>query len=136
MAKQSFNFNEATEQIKQDRNLALIVGGFAATLLGLFFPWYEIGIFGNVIKYSPGLGDFGLVVAAACIVGGGAALNVLDKDAKQMKNVVLGSAIVAAFFVLTNYPDSDLDSFNGVGIGYWLSAVGVVATVVGVLRKR
>lgn len=132
----SFSVSEAIEQIKKDRTLALVVGGFALALIGLFFPWYEANVFGVRISSAPGLNSTGLLVAIASVVGGGAALNVLDKDVKQMRTVVMVSAIVAALVVLTNYPNDDLGSLVSVGIGYWLSAVGAIAAVVGSLQKK
>ena len=93
-------------------------------------------MFGVRISSAPGLNSTGLLVAIASVVGGGAALNVLDKDVKQMRTVVMVSAIVAALVVLTNYPDDDLGSLVSVGIGYWLSAIGAIGAVVGSLQKK
>ena len=131
-----FDINRAMDDMKKNNKLALAVGGFAASLVGLFLPWYEASVFGVRISSSPGLNSTGLLIAIAAVVGAGAVLNVMDKDAKQMRTFAIVSAVVAALVVFANYPDSGLGSLVSVSMGYWLCAAGSVAALVGVLTNK
>lgn len=131
-----FDTSRAIEDIKKDNKLALTVAGFAATIVGLFIPWYEASVFGVRISSSPGLNSTGLLIAIAAVIGGGAVLNVLNKDAKQMRNVAIVSAVFSALIILTNYPDSELGSLVSVSLGYWLCAAGAAAALAGLLLKK
>ncbi|HEX9595150.1 MAG TPA: hypothetical protein VF996_03420 [Candidatus Saccharimonadales bacterium] len=131
-----FDINRAMEDIKKDKKLALAVGGFSATIVGLFLPWYEASVFGVRISSSPGLNSTGLLITIAAVVGGGAVLNVMNKDTKQMRTFALVSAAVAALVVFANYPDSELGSLVSVSLGYWLSLAGAVAALAGSYMQK
>ena len=132
----SFDINQAMTDMKKNKKLALSVGGFAAAILGLFLPWYEASVFGVRISSSPGLNSTGLLIAIAAVIGGGAMLNVMHKDVKQMRTFAIVSAVVVALVVFANYPDSELGSLVSVSVGYWLCAAGSVAALVGVLTNK
>ena len=131
-----FDVNKAMDDMKKNRKLAIAVSGFAATIIGLFLPWYEASVFGVRISSSPGLNSTGLLILIAAVIGGGAVLNVLNKDVKQMRTVALVAAAFAVLIVLANYPDNNLGSLVSVSLGYWLCAAGSIAALAGVFTNK
>jgi len=133
----NFDVNKAVDDMKKDRHLGLSVIGFAAAIVGLFLPWYSFSIFGITNSVSPGLNSTGLLIAIAAVIGGGAALNVMNKDQKQMRTVAVVAAGVALLVIIANYPDDSLGSFVGVSLGYWLTLVGAgVALFASLMKKK
>lgn len=132
----SFDVNQAMADMKKDRKLGLAVLGFLATIVGLFLPWYEAGVFGVRISSSPGLNGTGFFILILAVVGGGAVLNVMNQDKKQMRTVALATSALILLIVLSNYPDNDLGSLVSVSLGYWLSLAGAVAALVGSYMQK
>ena len=126
-----FDVNKVVDDLKKDRQLAIIVGSFAVLIISLFLPWYEVGAFGfSAGSVSPGLDGPGLLLVILSVLGAGAALNVMNQDRRTMWIATLVIAVLAALRVLTEYPDSELGAVVDVSFGYWLSlAAPIVAGV-------
>ena len=127
----SFDAGRVVDQIKKDRNLTLIAGGAVAVIVGLFLPWYTISFLSVSSSVSPGLNGTGMLLMIFSVVSLAAALNVLNKDKKQMATASIVAGVLALLVMLNNWPDSDLSGAVSTGIGYWLGLAGSVAIVAG-----
>ncbi len=132
---EKFDASKVVDQLKKDRMLALGVGGAAATVVGLFLPWYSVSIFGISRSVSPGLNSTGILLLLCAVAAAGAALNVMNQEKKMMTTVGLIAGVVALLIVFSNYPDSGLGSYVKTGIGFWLTAAGAVAMTVHAAMK-
>lgn len=127
----SFDAGRAVDQIKKDKNLTIIAGGAVAVIVGLFLPWYTISFLSVSSSVSPGLNGTGMLLMIFSVVSLAAALNVFNKDKKQMAIVSIVAGVLALLVMLNNLPDDDLSGAVSTGIGYWLGLAGSIAIVVG-----
>ncbi|MDX1765751.1 MAG: hypothetical protein R3313_02240 [Candidatus Saccharimonadales bacterium] len=130
-----FDPNKAMEDIKKDRNLALIAGGAAVLLVGMFLPW--VSVEAAFLDYSAnGFDANGWFPVILAVVAVAAALNVMNQDKKTMAIVALVASGLGALIVLLDWPDtSDTLGVVSVGLGYYLSLAGGVAMTVGSFFK-
>ena len=126
-----FDADKAMENIKKDRNLQMIVGGAVALIVGMFLPWVSVdtGFFDVSANGFDANGIFPLILAVVAV---GAALNVMNRDKKQMAMVALVASGLGALIVLIDWP-SDLDGFDGVsiGLGYYLTLLAALVMTAG-----
>jgi len=133
----SFDVSKVADRLKNDRNLMLIVIGFAAALVGNYLPWYSFEFLG-VSATLNGSDANGILLVIIAVLGVAAALNVLGRAAKEawITTVVIGA--VGLLSVINDYPSgSGANEFGSIGIGYWLSLAGVgLATAVAAMKLK
>jgi hypothetical protein len=127
----SFDLNKSIEKVKADRNLAMTVVGLLAAFVALFLPWYQFEFFAVSQTVSPGLDGDGLLITILAVVGIGAALNVLNQDAKNMRVVALVASILVLLIVFANNSDSSVASVVSTSYGWWLALLGGISATIG-----
>ena len=126
-----FDLNKSIEKVKADRNLGMTVVGLLVAFVALFLPWYQFEFFAVSQTVSPGLDGDGLLITVLAAVGVGAALNVLNKDAKTMRAVAMVASLLVLLIVFANNTDSDVAGVVSTSYGWWLALLGGLSASVG-----